>query len=126
LRVEVGGLAEPWREAVDYAAAVFAAIGDRTPLPDIVTIHPYTKNSAQAAGYVDLMWNAVGRRVVTTEWHSQDDTWNFQCVLAGRSSVWSSVFSHTDAMVPGFGLRDGAGNPKPFSYSLLSAPASCR
>ncbi|SCE91109.1 Glycosyl hydrolase catalytic core [Micromonospora chaiyaphumensis] len=125
-RFVMAGLASGGQNAVNYAAAVFAAIGGRAPLPDIVAIHPYAKTSAQAAGDFDLMWNAVGRPVVATEWHNEDDTWNFQCMLAGRSSVWNSVFSYTDAMVPGFGLRDGAGNPTPFYYSLLSAPESCR
>lgn len=125
-RFVMAGLASGGQNAVNYAAAVFAAIGGRAPLPDIVAIHPYAKDSAQAAGDFDLMWNAVGRPVVATEWHNEDDTWNFQCMLAGRSSVWNSVFSYTDAMVAGFGLRDAAGNPKPFYYSLLSAPPSCR
>ncbi|MFG1951809.1 glycosyl hydrolase [Micromonospora sp. NPDC048830] len=125
-RFVMGGLASGGQNAVNYTAAVFAAIGGRAPLPDIIAIHPYAKNTAQAAGDFDMMWNAFGRPVIATEWHNEDDTWNFQCMLAGRSSVWNSVFAYTDAMVPGFGLRDGAGNPKPFYCSLLSAPASCR
>lgn len=125
-RFVMGGLASGGQNAVNYTAAVFAAIGGRAPLPDIIAIHPYAKDSAQAAGDFDLMWNSFGRPVIATEWHNEDDTWNFQCMLAGRSSVWNSVFAYTDAMVPGFGLRDGAGNPKPFYYSLLSAPAHCR
>jgi hypothetical protein len=125
-RFVMGGLASGGQNAVNYAAAVFAAIGARAPLPDIIAIHPYAKTTDQAAGDFDAMWNSFGRPVIATEWHNEDDTWNFQCMLAGRSSVWNSVFAYTDAMVAGFGLRDAAGNPKPFYYSLLSAPADCR
>ncbi|MBV1854312.1 glycosyl hydrolase [Catellatospora tritici] len=125
-RFVMAGLASGGQNAVNYATAVFAAIGARAPLPDIIAIHPYAKNTSQAAGDFDMMWNNFGRPVIATEWHNEDDTWNFQCMLAGRSSVWNSVFAYTDAMVDGFGLRDGAGNPKPFYYSLLSAPATCR
>jgi hypothetical protein len=125
-RFVMAGLASGGWNAVNYAAAVFNAIGGRAPLPDIIAIHPYAKTTSGAAGDFDIMWNSFGRPVVATEWHNEDDTGNFQCMLAGRSSVWNSVFAYTDAMVPGFGLRDGAGNPKPFYYSLLSAPAECR
>lgn len=125
-RFVMGGLASGGQNAVNYAAAVFAAIGGRAPLPDVVAIHPYAKTTEQAADDFDAMWNSFGRPVIATEWHNEDDTWNFQCMLAGRSSVWNSVFAYTDAMVAGFGLRDAAGNPKPFYYSLLSAPAECR
>ncbi|MQA27825.1 MAG: hypothetical protein GEU94_20740, partial [Micromonosporaceae bacterium] len=97
----MGGLASGGQNAVNYAAAVFTAIGDRAPLPDIIAIHPYAKTTAQAAGDFDAMWNRFGRPVIATEWHNEDDTWNFQCMLAGRSSVWNSVFAYTDAMVPG-------------------------
>ena len=125
-RFVMGGLASGGQNAVNYTAAVFAAIGGRAPLPDVIAIHPYAKTTWGAAGDFDLMWNNFGRPIIATEWHNEDDTWNFQCMLAGRSSVWNSVFAYTDAMVPGFGLRDGAGNPKPFYYSLLSAPEHCR
>ena len=125
-RFVMAGLASGGQNAVNYAAAVFTAIGGRAPLPDIIAIHPYAKTTEQAAGDFDQMWNNFGRPVIATEWHNEDDTWNFQCMLTGRSSVWNSVFSYTDAMVAGFGLRDGAGNPKNFYYSLLSAPAECR
>ena len=125
-RFVMGGLASGGQNAVNYTAAVFAAIGGRAPLPDIIAIHPYAKTTWQAAGDFDAMWNRFGRPIIATEWHNEDDTWNFQCMLAGRSSVWNSVFAYTDAMVPGFGLRDGAGDPKPFYYSLLSAPEHCR
>lgn len=125
-RFVMGGLASGGWNAVNYTAAVFNAIGGRAPLPDVIAIHPYAKTTWQAAGDFDLMWNNFGRPIIATEWHNEDDTWNFQCMLAGRSSVWNSVFAYTDAMVPGFGLRDGAGNPKSFYYSLLSAPDWCR
>lgn len=129
-RFVMAGLASGGENAVSYAAAVFEAIGGRAPLPDMVAIHPYTKTPAGAAHDIDLMWNAFGIPVIATEWHNDTDTWNFQCMLAnpndGRSTSWSSVFAYTDAMVPGFGLRDESGAPKPFYYSLLSAPSECR
>jgi hypothetical protein len=126
----MAGLDTGGQNAVDYASAVFAAVGDRAPLPDILAIHPYGKSTEGAAGDFDLMWNAFGRPVIADEWYNDDDTWNFQCMLGraqgGRSTIWSSVFCYTDAMVSGFGLVDGAGQPKDFYYSLLSAPAECR
>lgn len=118
------------QNAVDYASAALSAIGDRAPWPDLIALHPYAKTTDQAAGDFDLMWNAFGIPVIATEWHNEDDTWNFQCMLGnsawGRSTLWNSAFAYTDAMVPGFGLRDAEGNPKPFYYQLLSAPSECR
>ena len=126
----MAGLDSGGQNAVDYAAAVFAAIGDRAPLPDLLALHPYGKTAAGAAADFDSMWSAFGRPVIATEWYDSDDSWGFQCMLAnpsdGRSTAWNSSFCYTDAMVPGFSLRDGAGNPKPFYYSLLSAPPDCR
>jgi hypothetical protein len=118
------------QNAVDYASAALSAIGDRAPWPDLIALHPYAKTSAQAAADFDLTWNAFGIPVIATEWHNEDDTWNFQCMLGnsswGRSTLWNSAFAYSDAMVSGFGLRDAQGNPKPFYYSLLSAPSDCR
>jgi hypothetical protein len=129
-RFVMAGLDSGGQNAVDYASAALGAIGDRAPWPDMIDLHPYGKSTSQAAGDFDLMWNAFNIPVVATEWHNEDDTWGFQCMLgdrdSGRSTDWNSVFAYTDAMVPGFGLRDGAGNPKSFYYSLLSAPANCR
>jgi hypothetical protein len=129
-RFVMAGLDSGGLNAVRYARAVFHAIGDRAPLPDVLAIHPYAKTTDAAAGDFDLMWNAFGRPVIATEWHNEDDTWNFQCMLGnstdGRSTVWASVFAYTDAMVPPLGLRDAKGDPKPFYYSLLSAPSDCR
>ena len=125
-RFVMAGLASGGQNAVDYAAAVFDAIGDRAPLPDMIAIHPYTKTPEAAAGDFDQMWNAFGRPVIATEWYNDESTWNFQCMLAGRSSLWSSAFCYSDAMVPGFGLFDGSGAPKPFYFQLLSAPLECR
>ncbi len=126
----MAGLDSGGLNAVNYASSVFAAVGDRAPLPDILAIHPYGKTTAGAAGDFDLMWNAFGRPIIADEWFNTDDTWNFQCMLGntsdGRSTVWNSVFCYTDAMVDGFGLRDASGNPKDFYYSLLSAPSACR
>jgi len=122
-RFVMAGLDSGGLNAVNYAQAVFDAIGGRAPLPDILAIHPYNKTPPEAAGDFDLMWNAFGRPIIGTEWHNDSDTWNFQCMLGnstdGRSTIWNSVFCYTDAMVAGLGLRDGAGNPKPF---LLLAP----
>lgn len=126
----MAGLDSGGENAVDYASSVFAAIAGRAPLPDVLAIHPYAKTPSGAAGDFDLMWNAFGRPVIATEWHNANDTWNFQCMLGnpsdGRSTIWNSSFCYTDAMVSGFGLRDGAGNPKSFYYSLLSSPSDCR
>lgn len=129
-RFVMAGLASGGLNAVNYARQVFNAIGRRAPLPDILAIHPYAKTTPQAAGDFDLMWNNFGRPIIATEWHNEQDTWNFQCMLGnpsgGRSTIWNSVFCYTDAMVAGLGLRNGAGTPKNFYYSLLSAPANCR
>jgi len=118
------------QNAVNYASDALWAIGERAPWPDMIDIHPYAKTTWDAAGDFDAMWNAFGIPVVATEWHNEDDTWNFQCMLGnhdwGRSTYWNSAFAYTDAMVPGFGLRDAAGAPKSFYYSLLSAPSDCR
>jgi len=118
------------QNAVSYASAALSAIGDRAPWPDMIDIHPYAKTTSAAAGDFDEMWNAFQIPVIATEWHNEDDTWNFQCMLGnrdwGRSTWWNSAFAYSDAMVPGFGLRDAQGAPKSFYYSLLSAPSDCR
>jgi hypothetical protein len=129
-RFVMAGLDSGGQNAVDYASAALSAIGNRAPLPDVIAIHPYGKSPGDAQGDFDMMWDAFQIPVIADEWHNEDDTWNFQCMLGnstdGRSRTWSSVFAYTDAMVPGFGLRDSSGAPKPFYYSLLSAPSDCR
>jgi hypothetical protein len=132
-RFVMAGLASGGDAAIQYARDVFAAIGDRAPLPDVIAIHPYTLTTQQASDQFDAMWNAFNIPVIATEWwknHTENDTWNFQCMLNnnpdGRSRIWNSWFCYTDAMVSPFGLTDRDGNRKDEYYALLSAPGDCR
>lgn len=127
------GFASGGHSALNYCRAFLDAIGDRAPWPDALAIHPYTLEPGSAQNLFDLFWNEFEIPVIATEWHHGADTgyiWNFQCMLngdgldgqGGRSKAWNSWFCYTDAMVPGFGLRDHLGRPKDEYYALLSSP----
>jgi len=112
-----------------YMAAVLEAI--TADWPAAIAIHPYAKTAQPAADLFDAYWNLTGLLpVVSTEWWQparDGQIWPFQDMLNnqvdGRSTIWSSWFCYTDAMVPGFGLRDQRGVPKDAYYELVTALA---
>jgi hypothetical protein len=117
-----------------YCEQFLSSIADRAPLPDAIAIHPYLKTPDEAAGLFDDYWNltvrlfGAGIPIVATEWYrpaGEEQIWPFQDMLdnaeVGRSTVWNSWFCFSDGMVPGLGLVDGFGNPKPEGYELVSA-----
>jgi hypothetical protein len=119
---------------IDYCEQFLLAVVDRAPLPDAIAIHPYLKTPDEAAELFDEYWNlsvrlfGTGIPIVATEWYrpaGQDQIWPFQDMLNnaadGRSTMWNSWFCFSDGMVPGLGLVDGFGNPKPEGYELVSA-----
>jgi hypothetical protein len=129
-RMYMAGLASGGQRDLDFAARVLQLCTDNgTPPPDAIALHPYLKDSAQAADAFDAMWNLTNIPVIATEWYQQaasGDMWNFVGMLndpaTGRSTEWNSFFCYTDAMVPPFGIRAVDGTPKDDYYSLLSAP----
>lgn len=129
------GFASGGQRAIGYCREFLDYIGDRAPWPDAIAIHPYTLEPGSAQNLIDQFWDAFGIPVIVTEWHHAADTdyiWNFQCMLngegldgrGGRCEAWNSYFCYTDAMVPGFGLKDAQGNPKDEYYALLSSPCN--
>jgi hypothetical protein len=99
--------------------------------PAAIAIHPYAKTAESAAHLFDAYWNLTSLvPVVATEWWQPSGEgliWPFQDMLNnqldGRSTIWSSWFCYTDAMVPGFGLRDHNGVPTDTYYELVTALA---
>jgi hypothetical protein len=88
----------------------------------------------EAASLFDEYWNltvrlfGTGIPIVATEWYrpaGEDQIWPFQDMLdnpsTGRSTVWNSWFCFSDGQVPGLGLVDAFGSPKPEGYELVSA-----
>lgn len=129
------GLASGGVLALNWCAAWLEAIGDRAPWPDALALHPYTLTPEQARTHIDDFWNAFQIPIIVTEWWhtaASQHIWNFQCMLNGdgldglgaRAALWNSYFCYTDAMVPGFGLRNAQGQPKNEYYALLSSPCN--
>lgn len=113
-----------------YAKQFLDAIEDRAPKPHAISIHPYAKNSKQAAELIDEYHSLTKLPIVATEWYQTAvsmDMWDFATMLNdhhdGRCRIWNSYFCLSDAMVPPFGLTKYDGFPKDEYYSLLSSPS---
>jgi hypothetical protein len=118
------GLGRGLINAGDYLAQVWPHMHRK---PDMIGVHCYDKDVAQAAAEMDDLWNRFGKPIVCTEWnHTNDQVWGMLAMLNGadgRSSWWNSYFPYCTAMDPSVqGLVDENDHPTEYGASWVSSP----
>lgn len=95
---------------------------DLAGLVDAFDIHPYAKTSDEAENLLEQYRTVLmGMDLMVLEWYRPaDQIPDFVDMLKFQTEA-SAFFCWSDGMVPGFGLVDRNGNPKPEFHTLINA-----
>lgn len=95
---------------------------DLAGLVDAVDIHPYAKNAVEAANLLEQYQFVLGDMdLAVLEWYRLAEQIRDFLVMLQNWTEASAFFCWSDGMVPGFGLVDHNGNPKPEIHAMLNA-----